>query len=98
MRIDREIDGLSKLQQQELRTVGHQEPARERAQGMQRRDQVTLSSRAQEIQQLYQALATVPPERAERVAALRQAIESGSYEVPVDELVDRLAAVVYPQR
>ena len=98
MRIDRKTEHISVLQQQDLRTVGHQEQARDRAPGIHRKDEVTLSSRAQEIKQLYQALFTVPPERAERVAALGRAIESGNYEIPEDELIDRLVGVVYPQR
>ncbi len=98
MRIDGRTEQLSKLQQKDLRALGHQEPARDRAQEIRRTDQVTLSSRAQEIKQLYQALSTVPTERAERVAALRQAIENGRYEIPEDELADRLMGVIYPQR
>lgn len=97
MRIDRKSEHLAIQQQQDLRAVGHQGPARDRAQDVQRQDRVTLSSRAQEIKQLYQALSTAPPERAERVAVLRQAVEGGSYEIPTDELVDRLMGTSYLQ-
>jgi flagellar biosynthesis anti-sigma factor FlgM len=96
MRIDGRTEQLSKLQGS-LLAVGHQEPARDRAQDIRRKDQVTLSAGAQEVKGFYEALSTVPPERAERVAALRQAIESGRYEIPEDELIDRLMGVVNPR-
>lgn len=98
MRIDGRAEQLSKLQQNDLRAVGHQEGARERAQGIDRRDQITLSPRAREMTQLYQALGTAAAERADRVAALRQAVEDGSYHIPEDELIDRLMGVILPQR
>jgi flagellar biosynthesis anti-sigma factor FlgM len=95
MRVDRSTKPIPNLQQKDLCAVGHQEPTRDRAQGIRRTDQVTLSSRAREIKQLFQALATTPPERVERVAALRRAVESGTYRIPEEELADLLVGVVY---
>lgn len=98
MRIDGRTDQLSKVQQQGLLAVGHQEPAPDHARSIRRKDQVTLSTRAQEIKQFYETLSTMPPERVERVATLRRAIENGDYQIPEDELIDRLMGMVYPPR
>jgi len=95
MRVDRSTEPIPNLQQKDLCAVTHQEPTRDHAQGIRHADQVTLSSRALEIKQLHQALATTPPERAERVSALRLAVESGAYRIPEAELADRLIGVVY---
>lgn len=98
MRIDGRTEQLSKVQAQEFRPVGCQELAKDRTQAMRRADQVTLSTTAQELTQLNQAMATLPPDREERVAALREAVRSGSYQIPEDELIDRLMGVVSPER
>ncbi len=95
MRVDRSGESVTKLHQQELRAVGHQEQAPNRANDTRHADQVTLSSRAQEISQFMQVVSVVPSERVERVAALRRAIEEGRYTIPEDALVERLLGVVH---
>lgn len=98
MRVEWGPEHLAKLRQMDLRTPNYQQQARDRADGIRRTDQAILSSRAQELMGLCQALPVVAAERAERVEALRQAVESGSYRIPEDALVDRLVGVVYPER
>jgi len=98
MKIDGGAEQLSKLHASEFRTIAHQEPPKDRSQGIRRTDQVTLSSMAQELKQLYQTLSSLPAERGQRVMALREAIKSGNYQIPEDELIERLMGVVCPER
>jgi negative regulator of flagellin synthesis FlgM len=98
MRIDGRTEQLAKLRQKGLDALNHAEPTRDCTREIRRTDRVTLSSRAQEIHRLYQALSAAPPERAERVASLRRAVENGSYVIPEDALAERLLGVVYPER
>ncbi len=98
MRVDGSPEQISKPQQKELRAVEHRGPTKDHEQRVREADQVTLSLRAQEVQQVFQALAAIPPERAERVTALRQAVEGGHYAIPEDELAERLARVLFAYR
>lgn len=55
-----------------------------------RGDQVEISERAKELQRM-RALADQPdPGRAERIEAIRQAIESGRYTVASDRVADKI--------
>jgi negative regulator of flagellin synthesis FlgM len=55
-----------------------------------RRDALELSPVANDVRTARTALAAVPEVRAERVAALRQAIATGSYQVDPELLARRL--------
>lgn len=98
MRIDGRTERIWRLWAQGPTAPGQSDSARDRARALQQADHVTLSSRAREMKQLYQALSTVPTERAERVAALRQAVADGTYVIPEEALASRLLGVIYPER
>ena len=54
------------------------------------RDEVQLSEEARSLQRLAAATAQVPDVDEARVEALRQQVEAGTYEVPVEALVNKL--------
>lgn len=56
----------------------------------QERDQVAFSLAAQEYGKVKQLLEQVPEVREEKVAALKQAIASGTYQVSGREIVDKM--------
>jgi len=53
-------------------------------------DRVDLSMKKREIEQLKEKLAGLPDVRAERVAALRQQIEEGSYRVAGRDVAEKM--------
>lgn len=53
-------------------------------------DQVSLSRFSQELQKVKKALEADPGLREERIAALRQLIASGEYDVPDEQLAERI--------
>jgi negative regulator of flagellin synthesis FlgM len=53
-------------------------------------DSVSLSSTTQDLQKIQQAMAVEPQERAERVATLKAAVESGQYTVDPDKVAERM--------
>lgn len=53
-------------------------------------DRVEISGEAKEYQQLNQVIASLPEVRSERVAALQQKIETGSYHPQSDEIAEKL--------
>jgi negative regulator of flagellin synthesis FlgM len=53
---------------------------------------LTLSVRARLLSAARAALAEAPDVRADKVDALRQAVETGTYQVPYDRLARRLVA------
>lgn len=55
-----------------------------------RKDRVTLSSEAKEIHTIQRAAGEAPDVRADKVAALRQAIAEGRYEVPAKEVARKM--------
>lgn len=57
-----------------------------------RHDQVSVSSQARELRAVMQAMPSVPGERADVVAQLRQQIADGSYQVDADAVAKRLLA------
>ena len=63
-----------------------------RAQGADRRDQLTLSAQAQVLAKARAALDEVPEIRADKVEALRRSVEAGTYRVPHKQLARRLTA------
>ena len=55
-----------------------------------RSDTVSLTSAAEQIQSLQQAIADVPIVDSERVASLKVAIDNGSYSINAEELAQNL--------
>ena len=56
------------------------------------RDSVTLTSSARQLQKLAEAVAAAPATSADRVAAVKQAVAQGTYEVNAERVADRLLA------
>jgi len=56
-------------------------------------DQVTLSSEAQELRRLHKAVEELPDIRA-KVDAIHEAVESGTYQIPEEQLIDRLIGIL----
>lgn len=56
------------------------------------RDSVTLTSSARQMQKLADAVAAAPATSADRVAAVKQAVAQGSYEVNAERVADKLLA------
>lgn len=54
------------------------------------RDQANVSDLARVMARIHPALEDNPEIRTELVEKLRTEIENGSYQIPVDEIVDRL--------
>lgn len=55
-----------------------------------RDDKVSLSQASKEMQLAKNAVAEQPDVREERVAALKQAIEDGQYEMDTEQMADKL--------
>ena len=53
-------------------------------------DTVSLTSSAQLLQKLEEILAAAPASDAKRIAALKDAIDSGTYEIDAATIADRL--------
>ncbi len=53
-------------------------------------DSVNLSPEAKELRRIHDLLAATPPVRAEKVAAVKAAIESGEYRVQDEALADSI--------
>ena len=60
------------------------------AEGRPRTDSLAISDSTRELSRLRQAAADQPDVRANRVAALKSAIESGTYRVDLDVLAAKL--------
>ncbi|TAK54322.1 MAG: flagellar biosynthesis anti-sigma factor FlgM [Gammaproteobacteria bacterium] len=56
-------------------------------------DQVTLTDSARQLQRLSEEVAAAPELDTARVAALRQAIERGEYQVDARRVADRMLAL-----
>ena len=55
-------------------------------------DRVTLSPEAQELRRLHQAVDELPDIWA-RVEAIRRAVADGTYQIPEDQLIERLIGI-----
>ncbi|NKE73092.1 flagellar biosynthesis anti-sigma factor FlgM [Candidatus Manganitrophus noduliformans] len=53
-------------------------------------DRVEISGEAKEYQQLNQVIGSLPEVRSERVAALQQEIEAGTYHPQSEEIAEKL--------
>ena len=60
------------------------------AKGAAAADTVSLTSSAQLLQKLEEILAAAPASDAKRIAALKEAIDSGAYEVDAATIAERL--------
>ncbi len=100
-----EIKNLAQLQAQQMRGAkegrgidnhrssrfndGGSEPSRSETTA----DQITLTNAARRLSDLNQSVNDQPAVDQERVAALRQAIQDGSYQVNAAKIADRLLAL-----
>ncbi len=66
-------------------TQGSQAPAGETAS-----DKVEISTGTQDMQKMREILAKTPSVRTEMVATLKRQIENGEYQVPSQEIADKL--------
>ena len=89
---------LSQIQRNQVESLNgaqaaaaHETVERHTVQGGQ--DQVILSSQAQELQRLHQAVEELPDVSA-KVEAIREAVEAGTYEIPEDPLSERLMGIL----
>ena len=57
-------------------------------------DDVAVSPEAEHLSRVYAKLEAVPDVRTDRVEQLRQAVQDGAYEIPVDMLAERLARLL----
>ena len=92
---DKSTAGIAKLYSQRIQpaeTTQVKKPAVGKAEG--EGDQIEISAEALAIQQASDASEANEASRAERVAQLRDQVARGEYEVPVDELAQRLLADV----
>ena len=53
-------------------------------------DQVRISERAKEFQEIHQAVSQAPDIRADKVAPLQEAIKAGTYNVKGQQVADKL--------
>jgi negative regulator of flagellin synthesis FlgM len=53
-------------------------------------DTVSLTSSSQLLQRLEELLRTAPPDDVQRIAALKEAVESGAYRIDARAIADRL--------
>ncbi len=86
-RITPEVNG-SRLQ--ELREIERQKPRDVERGERVRGDEALLSPEARLLQRVRQAIEAAPDVREDKVAALRQQIQSGKYRVDVEALIDAL--------
>jgi len=56
------------------------------------KDRAALSERSRLMAKMRGVLAETPDARSEKVAALRQQVETGDYQVPVEALVEKLVS------
>jgi len=59
-----------------------------------RGDDVAVSREAKHLNRVYAQLEALPDVRTDRVEQLRQAVQDGSYEIPLDLLAERLARLL----
>ncbi len=60
------------------------------ARGGRRSDQVMLSEEARQLRRVLDALDATPDERADRIAALREQIDAGTYDRGILQIATRL--------
>lgn len=71
--------------------AGAQDPSASAAKGTTgRKDRLDISSEAQALQRFLKAVEQSPDVREERVEAIRQAIQAGTYRVSGKQIVDKI--------
>ena len=89
MKVDGLVEKLSTYEQQKIEKAGDKErQARESSRGDS--DSVTLSSRAKTLKELQAAVKDSPDVRSEKVAELRERVESGQYEPDAHTIAQKL--------
>ncbi len=53
-------------------------------------DRVELSPESRDIKKIQEILATTPEVRTEKVAAVKKALEEGTYQVKAEDIADRM--------
>jgi negative regulator of flagellin synthesis FlgM len=53
-------------------------------------DRVELSPQSRDMKKIHEILATTPEVRTEKVAALKKAIEDGTYKVKAEDIADKM--------
>jgi flagellar biosynthesis anti-sigma factor FlgM len=90
MRVDAPIPLPESLQPQKIERSGSSTHQNRLASVKSNQDQAQLSVDSERVDQLKANLATVPEVRQERVEALRQALNNGSYHVTDQQIADAI--------
>jgi negative regulator of flagellin synthesis FlgM len=92
MRIDAAVPLPESLQTQKVTRSGSSSQQSSAAAISSNQDRTQLSGDSTTVQQLKASLAQVPEVRQQRVAALRQAVGNGSYQVSDEQLSDAIGS------
>lgn len=65
---------------------------------LQKKDEVILSTQAQEFGQIYQAIKAMPEVREEKVRELSERIERGDYSVDAKEVAEKMLGRIVADR
>jgi len=65
---------------------------------VQQKDEVVLSSKAQEFSQIYQAIKAMPEVREERVKELADKINAGNYRVDAKDVAEKMIGRIMADR
>lgn len=63
-----------------------------------KKDELTISSQAKDFALVMKALGSIPDVREDKVAPLRGAVESGTYEVSGAKITDKMMAALSAKR
>jgi len=86
-----ESQGLQNIQQAGRATPAEKSPSPQEVKTPpSAEDKIDLSVRAKEMKKIHGILETTPEVRAERVAALKDLVQSGEYRVQSDALADKM--------
>ena len=95
MRIDAPLPLPENIQTPNVARSGSSAPQNPAAQVTSSQDEAQLSVDCGTVQQLKSALSQLPEVRQERVSALRQAVNSGSYQVSNQQLADAIGSDLF---
>jgi flagellar biosynthesis anti-sigma factor FlgM len=79
-------DSASGIDKKSVPHSGEQRPGR-----MSGKDQASLSEQARLLAKAHAALDETETQRSERVAAIKEKVAAGNYEIPIDALAHQLA-------
>ncbi|MBL8093028.1 MAG: flagellar biosynthesis anti-sigma factor FlgM [Anaerolineales bacterium] len=94
MKIEPNGNDIQRIEQVRAVRPAQATSATQAAGSVNRPDQAEFSNRGVELAKARAALSDVPDVREDRVAALRDQIKSGSYQVPYDALAGKLMRAV----